>query len=421
MKLKITILILLTMCTQAFAQWTVSSSTTNLFEVNDINFTSTTTGYIVGTNAIPSGNAMICKTTNGGSSWSTIYSLSPVVIPSSLTMMDIEFASSQVGFAVGGYLSMDDKPGIICKTTNGGSSWDTLSHGLTDYRFYATCFMDVNNGFLLGDSIYKTTDGGNIWKGMTAPNSSSGYRKIQFLGSSVGYAIGNYTTLLVKTTDGGNNWSDVTLPTSERTLNMFFINQDTGFVSCENGVLLKTNDGGTSWNQVTVPNVNGSDIQAVYFVSSSVGFLGTYDSEIFKSFDGGNSWEINYDLGTSPYLFMGCAVRAFDFPSANIGYVGGLAYLIGKTTNGGGTSNIFELSEDLGIEVYPNPAQDVVYIKTKKEVSGTLNVSNVNGEILISKEITGDDMIDVSTMSVGVYFMEFTVNNKRYVKRIIKK
>ena len=58
---------------------------------------------------------------------------------------------------------------------------------------------------------------------------------------------------LLKSTDGGNTWQNVVLPISIYAEDVFFINDNTGWVCGENGngppsYVLGTTDGGKNWN-----------------------------------------------------------------------------------------------------------------------------------------------------------------------------
>ena len=77
-----------------------------------------------------------------------------------------------------------------------------------------------------------------------------------------------------------------------------------------------------------------------------------------------------------------------------------------------------ELQNDKSIVLYPNPAQNIVYLKTDLlEHSTQLDIYTVDGTLMISKNIeTNVTAIDISSLTAGLYFVK--VNNAAY--RIIK-
>jgi len=67
------------------------------------------------------------------------------------------------------------------------------------------------------------------------------------------------------------------------------------------------------------------------------------------------------------------------------------------------------------ILVYPNPAQDKIYVNEKVD----LEVFNSLGDIIVS----GKDVntLDVSEINPGMYILRITYNDKQYIRNIIKK
>ncbi|HEY6907476.1 MAG TPA: YCF48-related protein, partial [Ignavibacteriaceae bacterium] len=93
--------------------WILQSSGT-INNLNDISFTDTLTGTIVGD------QGTILRTTNGGMDWFEQSS------GTSLSLFGVSFVNTDTGTVVGA-------TGIILKTTNGGSDWTVQSSGVTAY------------------------------------------------------------------------------------------------------------------------------------------------------------------------------------------------------------------------------------------------------------------------------------------------
>ena len=134
----------------------------------------------------------VIKSTNMGSSWSTIYQ------PSYPSFRDIEFISADVGYVVGGYY-----PSNLYKTTNGGVNWNiyTLS---SNADINSINFPSENVGYACGyNSIYKTTNGGASWTQIPISNVYSFY-DIVFNDEYNGWVIGNNG--IYHTVNGGLSW-----------------------------------------------------------------------------------------------------------------------------------------------------------------------------------------------------------------------
>ena len=167
--------------TNGGANWVLQSY--NLDTLNylfSVYFTNKDTGFAVGEDNW--GYGAIVKTTNGGKNWV----LQDSIVQGQLT--SVFFPKPETG-----YIISEGYPGYILKTENGGKSWINI-YGYND----VTCFFnDVNSGYQVGGdgTIYKTTDGGYIWKQQISSTSNYLY-SVFFPDSNTGYAVGGNGTIL---------------------------------------------------------------------------------------------------------------------------------------------------------------------------------------------------------------------------------
>lgn len=70
------------------------------------------------------------------------------------------------------------------------------------------------------------------------------------------------------------------------------------------------------------------------------------------------------------------------------------------------------------IDVFPNPANDIITITTKDEIS-EVNIYDVNGKLVLKPE-EGVSCIDVSELDSGVYFINAIIEEKPLVYKFIK-
>jgi len=128
---------------------------------------------------------------NDGSMSIPIYIYEDGVV-SYMTFNTISFVDANIGFAT-------SNNGSVSKTTNGGSSWSIVG-SLSAVSNLS--FPSANVGYATDDSwLYKTTDGGNNWTQLTQININN----IEFVTDNIGY--GFFSNMLYQTTDGGDNWS----------------------------------------------------------------------------------------------------------------------------------------------------------------------------------------------------------------------
>ncbi len=85
-----------------------------------------------------------------------------------ITLNSVFFANNDTGYAVGGSIDWPQSE-IILKTTNGGTTWDTLASA-PSVPLKSVFFTDVNTGYAVGGNtsdgggiILKTFDGGLNW------------------------------------------------------------------------------------------------------------------------------------------------------------------------------------------------------------------------------------------------------------------
>ena len=149
-------------------------------------FTSYKTGIAVGD------TGTIVKTTDGGSHWNLI---------SSITLnrlYSVQFPSTNIGYAAG-------VDGTLIKTTDGGDNWIMKTQAIAD-TLRCVWFTDDNTGYVVSrnGALLKTTDGGNIWQSKPS-GITQNLNAIRFATENLGYAAGNDNKLL-RTTDAGETW-----------------------------------------------------------------------------------------------------------------------------------------------------------------------------------------------------------------------
>ena len=144
-------------------------------------------------------------------------------------------------------------------STNGGSSFSTISSGLS-YALWA--FLEKSNGDLLiagyGGGLYKTTDNGANFTLQTTDDGlpANDLMELHIDNNSIIYAGTNNSGLL-KSTDGGDSW--VTKTNSDglgnnRPTDFFTDTSGTTYISLEYGGFSYTSDGATTFDTKTQNN-----------------------------------------------------------------------------------------------------------------------------------------------------------------------
>lgn len=73
------------------------------------------------------------------------------------------------------------------------------------------------------------------------------------------------------------------------------------------------------------------------------------------------------------------------------------------------------------IKLYPNPAENFLWVETGNEFTGMLTVMNLSGEILLQKNISNTIlMLDVNRLSSGMYVIVIGDGQKTYTNKFVK-
>lgn len=70
------------------------------------------------------------------------------------------------------------------------------------------------------------------------------------------------------------------------------------------------------------------------------------------------------------------------------------------------------------IVIFPNPVQNIFHINLGENKTANLEIYDIQGSLLLHKNIIAEKEIDVSFLSSGLYFV---IIDRKYISRIIKK
>lgn len=82
-------------------------------------------------------------------------------------------------------------------------------------------------------------------------------------------------------------------------------------------------------------------------------------------------------------------------------------------------SNI-EVLTQLGIRVYPNPTEEMVYIENKENKPMEIRINTLSGETVLATTLTGS-RLDISTLSAGIYMINVAIDGQEASLRLLKK
>jgi photosystem II stability/assembly factor-like uncharacterized protein len=224
------------------------------------------------------GGPGICKTTNGGITWTYQWNLDLIV--------GISFSDTLHGVAVSGTSARR-----VMWTTNGGNTW--VQKTTATFDLYDVCMVDSNHAWVCGfdDTMptLVTRDGGQTWTRQRNPPSGTTFLTgISFSDTLHGIAVGedqpiqwtenggvvwNFVypgdgkqktdvvmvdslwawmvgepwpggVLISRTTDGGRNWTVQNPGTTARLYSVSFTDRRNGWAVGTGGTIVHTSDGG---------------------------------------------------------------------------------------------------------------------------------------------------------------------------------
>ncbi len=215
-------------------------------------------------------------------------------------------------------------------TENMGATW-IINYYPADIsrsvNLNAIQFVDSDLGFVAGDNstLIKTVNGGQSWKSVV-DSGDVNFLDVFFINEQTGFMTKRDSVM--KTTDGGLNWISTCLCHSSYYFfpkYLHFINDSTGFIGNTGGLYyFKTTNAGATWDSVAItPAIEGFGLWAIKFLDENTGFItGSVDNSssntnyILRTSDGGATWQEVY---TDPFNY----VHDFYFFDAQTGFATG--------------------------------------------------------------------------------------------------
>lgn len=383
------------------AQWEPLDSPATI-HLNDACFINENLGYVAGgMNGI---NGVILKTTDGEN-------FIELEIPFYNQLNSVYFIDEDIGYVAG-------HNGLIAKTIDGGLNWIVQISNTTS-QLNSIYFKNEEIGYSsgygsgFGGEIFMTIDGGQNWTSVFY--NSYQMNHMTFVSQSLGYATADYGRI-IKTTNGGLSWDMFITEALGNLMCIEFVDEDIGYASSTYGEILKTEDGGQNW---TVDDgVSNSNLRYLYCLSEAEVYSCGNEGKILHTIDGGISWELE-ETYTSKSL------QTILFPIPEVGYAFGFDGTILKTI----TTDKKELktSNKVNISTFPNPFSDQIIIESNNISNGTYTVKVINAE---GKNVYEEDIIvtdnkliekiNLSSLKMGIYLLEFNSDRSIQVTKIIK-
>lgn len=325
---------------------------------------------------------IILRTIDGGKNWT--YQTQVEENRMYLSLYGIAFKDENNGIAVGGN---SYKGGVAYKTNDGGISWKEISFpfgfqgSAISYINNKVCIVGSTGGIAISEddcetwkliteiplaALYKikkigdntivaagynglflkSVDNGKTWESsyVSDQNVSATIEDIFFLDENIGFVAQKYRTVS-KTIDGGKNWLQIMKDTTSTVVNNYgiqFINEDVGFVvgkvATNISAFYKTTDGGKNWTSQIGNPIFKNILNDLHFFNENYGIVVGNNTTLAYTSDGGNSWS---QIPITSFPDESYKFSDIEFFDDNFGLIGGHRLI--KSTNGGKLWKYFEV------------------------------------------------------------------------------
>ncbi len=179
--------------------------------------------------------------------------------------------------------------GLVLSSINGGKTWSQNS--LSSSKSLSDVFIFQNGKTLIvGDSssLYYST---KFLDSLQSIPLDKGYTlfKIKFLDDYTGFITGN-KGLILKTVNGGINWFKVNTNSNEVIFDLSFFDTRKGFAVGWNGTILTTSNGGESWTKSGEP-ITDNYLKSIDLTKDGYGLIVGGDGTVLRTSDFGKNWE----------------------------------------------------------------------------------------------------------------------------------
>lgn len=188
-------------------------------------------------------------------------------------------------------------------------------------------------------SVFITENSFSQWVTQNS-NTNATLNAAFFLNNQLGWIACDDGNIL-RTTDGGANWALHTLSPGSSITDICFVSEQIGFATVGSKIYKSTNSG-LSWGEIS--NYSGNGLGLIYFMNNTLGFILEYPKKILKTTDSGISWreiivDSNYNFNK---VFFKNETTGWASVAEGTNYNGSIF----KTTDGGETWEKIYLSSD---------------------------------------------------------------------------
>jgi hypothetical protein len=318
----------------------------------------------------------------------------------------------------------------IYASTNGGTTWAPRNNGLGADTNMTQMYQLANGVLLVGTKsesfntkFYYSSNDGMSW---TAGQTITGdVHSVVVRSATEAYmSIGSK---IFKSINNGQTWTDLnaTFPNHPEKL---AINSSGNLLGTSNSSIMESTNGGVTWTTKSttgLPNLGSTLITCFKLIHGQRVYIALNNNQgLFYSDDWGSNWtEITSNLNSTQIFMNSLALstRGYLFVSpSNSGIRRSVNPVIPSFV---GIDEINNL--DISISVFPNPVNQIIYLRASEDFSGVIEVLNQFGQVVYSKQFESinefeSQGIDLEGFSSGLHFVKVKADRGEFIQRIVK-
>jgi photosystem II stability/assembly factor-like uncharacterized protein len=304
------------------------------------------------------GGQGFARSTNGGSNWSQVGTSNHV------DHHDLQFEPGN------GYVVYNTNDGGIYKSTDAGTSWTNISHGIDIKQYYRIGTSALTANYLYAGAQDNGTDRwkAGLWARVGCCDGMDCL--LDYSNDNIAY-LSWQNGSFAKTSNGGNTFSPITLPEGGAWVTPIIIDpvvHTTLYIGLSN--VYKSTSSGNNWTAISSGLFGASKITSLAISPTNPNYICAATSgKIYATRDGGASW-INV-TATLPVSFAGISGVTYSSFDPMKMWVSLSGFSAGKkvyqTTDGGLTwTNISGTLPNIpgNCITYQNNSQDALYLGT---------------------------------------------------------